>query len=196
MTPLPAGGPLPSDRLDKSQVPSSSFLIFCCPAFFFLSSIAFRFSICAPNLASAGPTTKRSLCSQFVVFRRAYLAPGDGLERHRVATTLWPPPTVSVVRACNVSVVTPLLPPDALALLGEHGLDVEQDAALGDGHAGQELVKLRAVPAQRLPSLDEDQTSPDGRLEVVRPVAVNSVADQFRGSHAVSRHLGRGGAKV
>ena len=40
-----------------------------------------------------------------------------------------------------------LFPPGALALLGqEDGLDVGQDAALGDGHASQKLVKLLVVP--------------------------------------------------
>ena len=39
------------------------------------------------------------------------------------------------------------LSPGALALLGqEDGLDVGQDAAQGDGHPGQQLVKLLIVP--------------------------------------------------
>ena len=42
------------------------------------------------------------------------------------------------------------LAPGALALLGqEDGLDVGQDAALGDGHAGQQLVQLLVIPARR-----------------------------------------------
>ena len=41
------------------------------------------------------------------------------------------------------------LAPGALALLGEEdGLDVGQDAALGNGDAGQELVQLFVIPAQ------------------------------------------------
>ena len=39
------------------------------------------------------------------------------------------------------------LAPGALAFLGqEDGLDVGKDAALGDGHPGQQLVKLLVVP--------------------------------------------------
>ena len=39
----------------------------------------------------------------------------------------------------------------SLALLGEqHGLDVRQDPALGDGHTSQQLVQLLVVPDSQL----------------------------------------------
>jgi hypothetical protein len=51
----------------------------------------------------------------------------------------------------------------ALALLRqEDGLDVGQDAALGDGHAGQQLVKLFVVPVKVISVRIQGQTSPDG----------------------------------
>ena len=55
------------------------------------------------------------------------------------------------------------LPTHPLALLRqEDGLDVGQDAALGDGHAGQQLVKLFVVPVKVISVRIQGQTSPDG----------------------------------
>ena len=59
-----------------------------------------------------------------------------------------------------------------LALLGQkHGLDVGQNSALGDGHAGEQLVQLLVVSDGQL-----QVTGNDSRLLVV----ASGVAGQFQ----------------